>query len=1024
MSVNLGTVYSKSSLYTPSQKKIVKSSNGTLLLFVWTELQKIQYKKSTDDGDTWGAWITVEDSLVTSGNTHDVIIDDSDNIYIAWVYNSGNIYVRKLTYVSGTTWTVEDRKTISLSGITWNLSIIKRPSGQLFVTYGRTHSGINDLYAAWSDDDGENWDGSFVEVTTGYANFSGIYSIEVGTDIWAIIRYSGGNLIYKIWNDGTETWGSNQTIATSIPTNIGTMSVGKVSDSEIYVSVATSNGIKVYKYTGSWDSGTLLSDNVNDGYSSVSIVGNKPVVAWNDYDGSNYNIAYRLWDGEDWESQVDLPYETGSYVSNSTIDSDSGTLYIAWIAGTGAPYTLYFDSIIFATEVLSDINNDFRFVKNYALDDITNDFRFVGIASIYNINNDFRLTGATLEDIDNDFRTISSITRLYINNDFRFSQVLLPDINNKINTSKLQLNNINNNFVFVKSPTLYNIANIINIISEQPLNINNDIRTKKEELNNITNDFRMIADWQIPGDVGFQSLGKEYIKVYIDSVEQTDAVIDSASIAKILNGTHTATFDLGRAYDSTKPDMEAMVEIKYKDWVLYKGYIIDISPTASPEAIKIGCNDKYWTQNKTNKYFFIGHKPQDKEENYYNTINEGLSSECDFTTDIGNFIPQTMTFFGQGESDCISGLVQNAGNFGWFYKEDETKKLWQAGKGDIVNIEAQSIGKNIGLYQIVKHQFRETIDGLVNKFRVQMGEKTIKRLTNTRNSYWTEDYWLSASPAWASNLEILARNSSNWYGWDYPEPEAGEKYKDVFRKYNLTWLDPKIESYTDKYPPEVSISSNSWTYIWNANGFIADEKILEGFTIDYENETITFNQPIYFYLKNTVDELDTVRRAEVRLKLWKNRYFTYTTYIGEDPETEIGNPLMFFTEKIGDYSETILKVLDLSGLSIQKGATYIDSRDVKHEIVSWDDTEFAKDYANWQLNKTADKKITGSIDITLDAFLFYNIDLSKRIMIDGVIDNPLNITSITMHLNSFTVTLGLESFREYKRSVSVPSRGE
>ncbi len=51
MSVNLGTVYSKSSLYTPSQKKIVKSSNGTLLLFVWTELQKIQYKKSTDDGD-------------------------------------------------------------------------------------------------------------------------------------------------------------------------------------------------------------------------------------------------------------------------------------------------------------------------------------------------------------------------------------------------------------------------------------------------------------------------------------------------------------------------------------------------------------------------------------------------------------------------------------------------------------------------------------------------------------------------------------------------------------------------------------------------------------------------------------------------------------------------------------------------------------------------------------------------------------------------------------------------------------
>ena len=1020
MSVNLGTSTSQYATTRACQRKIVKASNGTLLLFVTTTVNKIQYKKSTDNGDSWGAWIDVETTYAQSSSSGiDVVIDDSDNIYLVWINTNNTVYLKKLTYSAGA-WSVGTRRTVSTTTY-WLPTIVKRSSGQLFVTHAHTHSGINDLHACWSDDDGVTWNESFHQVSTGYLNFNDISSIIIGTTVWAIIKYGATNLIYNIWDDNTNTWGSNQTIA-SVSQYYGRLGVGKVSDSEIYVATDTGSGIKVFKYTGTWDSGTLLSDGSTDVSSSVSIVDNKPVVIWADYDGSQYDIAYRKWDGSIWEAQVDITSDAPKDFFPSTIESDTSTLYVCWTTGSSSPYTLYFDKVIFTTEVISDINNDFRSLKLFAFDDIANDFRLTGTASAYNIDNDFRLTGATLDDITNDFRTISNIIRLDISNKFNLRQVLLPDINNKFNTSILQINDINNKFSFVKLPTLYNVNNIVNIIAETLPDVNNDIRTQKLELNNISNDFRLIAPWQIPGDAGFQSLGKTYIKVYIDSVEQTDANIDSASISKILNGTHTATFELGRAYDSTKPDMEAVVEIKYNDWVLYNGYVIDISPTSSPESIRISCNDKYWKQNKTNKYFFVGHKPQDGTENYYNTINEALITECSFTTDIGNFIPQTMDSFGQGESDCISALTQNAGNFGWFYKEDESKKLWEAGKGDIINIEAQAIGSNIGLHQIIRHRFRETIDGLVNKLRVQMGERTIRRHTHTHSSYWTDYHWITATPAWDSELERLAKT---WgYGWNYPEPDAGEKYKDVFRKYNLTWLNPEIESYSDKYPPEVIISNTYWANYWDAQGFVPDEKVLEGFTIDYENEIITFNKPIYSYLKNIIDELDAVRSPIISLRLWKNRYFTYTTYIGEDPETEIGNPLMFFTDKIGDYPETIMKVLDLSSLSIQFGATYIDVRDVKHEIISWDDTEFAKDYSNWQLSKTADKKITGSIDITLDTFLFYDIDLSKRIMIDGVIDNPLNITSISIDINNFIVTLNLESFREFERSVSLPGRGE
>lgn len=676
-----------------------------------------------------------------------------------------------------------------------------------------------------------------------------------------------------------------------------------------------------------------------------------------------------------------------------------------------------------ATEFIFDINNDFRLLETWSFGDVNNDFRMVSTLAYYDINNDFRLTGASLYDINNDFRLIPDNTiKIDINNDFRLNLEPLHNIDNKFNLVSLQTNDINNKFNLVKEPVFTDISNIFNLVDQTLPDINNDFRCQKLEKNDINNDFRLVADWQIAGDAGFQSLGKTYVKIYINSIEQTDANIDSISITKVLNGTHVAAFELGRAYDNTKPDMEAVVEIKYNDWVLYKGYVVDISPTSKPEAIRISCHDKYWKQNKTNKYFFVGHKPQDNKENYYNTIKEGLSSECSFDVDVGNFIPQTINCFGQGESNCITSLIQDAGNFGWFYKEDETKKLWEAGKGDIINIEPQSIGTNVKLHQIIKHQFRETINGLVNKLRVQMGEKTLKRFTNTYNSYWTEVYWIYAYPDWDSSLEQLAKNSNTYYGWDYPEPDAGEKYKDVFRKYRLEILNSELESYSDKYPPEVEIISGYEDYLWTPNGFELDGKILEGFTIDYENETLVFNEPLFLCKKNSIDEINRIKRPIIKLKLWKNKYYTYTTYIGENPETEVSNPLMFFTDKIGTYPETIFGILDLSSLSIQQGATWIDNQDVKHEIISWDDTDFAKDFSNWQLSKTADIKITGSVDITLDAFLFYDIDLSKRIMIDGVIDNPLNITSI--NINGFIVTIGLESFRDFERSINLQSRGE
>jgi len=586
----------------------------------------------------------------------------------------------------------------------------------------------------------------------------------------------------------------------------------------------------------------------------------------------------------------------------------------------------------------------------------------------------------------------------------------------------------------IETPPTYTVVsdvfNLFNLAGSSIGDIDNDIRTHKIEINNVSNDFRLIADWQIPGDTGFQSLGKTYIKVYIDSVEQTDVDINNLSITKIVNGTHTASFELGRAYDATKPSMEATVEIKYNDFVIYKGYIINISPTDSPESIRVSCNDKYWKQNKTNKYFFVGHKPQDDKEKYYNTIQEALSSEMSYSVDIGNFIPQTLSLFAEGESNCISSLLQNAGNFGWFYKEDETKKLWTAGQGDIINLETQSIGTNIGLYQILRHQFSESVEGIVNKFRVQMGEKTIRKFdssggTKSYGGYDHRHYFGFAEPAWSGTYD-------NTYG----STSDDDNKEDIFVKYHLPALDSELESYTDRYPPQIELyQPGSYSY-----GFPSGV-MTKGFTIDYENKLLILDEPLFAYNTDSEGNVTSVRRPGIKLSLWKKKYYSYTSSPSEDPESEESNPLLFFTDKMGTYSDTIIKSLDLSGLSIQEGYTYYwwrvpgypkgvhypisgGIKEVEEHVPSWDDTEFAEDYADWELSKNCDKKVSGSIDITLDAFLFYNIDLSKRIMIDGVIDNPLNITSILIDTSNFIVTLNLESIRYYKRTVSLQSRGE
>jgi len=614
-----------------------------------------------------------------------------------------------------------------------------------------------------------------------------------------------------------------------------------------------------------------------------------------------------------------------------------------------------------------------------------------------------------------------------LSDNFELILTVRKDITQKIRTVKEEEIDIDQKINIATRSFSY-LANVVGVVNDNLSDVDNDVRTYAQSTYNMENDVRVLADYQIPGDAGFQSLGKEYVKVYIDSIEQTDIDVDSITITKIVNGSHTASFELGRAYDSTKPAMEAVVQIYYHNWLLYKGYITEITPASSPEAIKINCNDKYWKNNRNKVYFFVGHKPRDNKEKYYYRISDALSTGIGWNPGIGYFIPETMNLFGTGTSDALTNLIQNCGNYAWYYDETETRKLWKAGSGSIIELEEQSIGTNLGLYQVLNHQFKDNVRNIVNKLRVQMGDRVIRRFNDTGGtkeypSYIYEYYQLQALPDWDEDYEKLSKDSidSDGYGWDYHPSDQNDLYKDVFKKYNLRFLEDETASWTDRYPPQVEILI-PFSLWWEAS---VEEGILtEGFTIDYDNGKLIFNEPIYLFEKNEYGEIERVRAPEITLKLWKKQYYSNTEDDADDPESDISNPLMFFTDKVGSYSVTVIDQLQLTNLSIQYGGRYKDADGNTVVVPSWNDTYYAQDLAYWQLSNSAYKEVAGSINLTLDAVVAYGINLSNRINIDGVTDSALNIQSMTYNISDFQVNIQLKNGQVYNRTVSIPSHGE
>lgn len=324
-----------------NQRKIVKTSSGALVLFAnlgTTSGTRVRYAVSTDYGATWGSWNLAYNSF--DATSFSLYIDGSDNIY--FVCNANNdVYSIKFTYTGSNTWSTGSTITVTTSN--WISPVItKRSNGDFYVTaiQGSGTTGAN-IYR--STNDTASWTNvKNLSISPGATQSGGIVIFPVGSDIQVLALQ---NSIIHCYTGADTTWTDYNSITG--PSNTSSCLGGvKKDDNNIWIGIRTSSGIVVHYYNGStWDAGTAISNNSNDASPALSLVSGQPWIVWKDYDGANYNIAYRKWNGASWDAQVLLTNDSAVDFYPNVMESATN-LYVYYMTGSSSPYTLYFDTVV------------------------------------------------------------------------------------------------------------------------------------------------------------------------------------------------------------------------------------------------------------------------------------------------------------------------------------------------------------------------------------------------------------------------------------------------------------------------------------------------------------------------------------------------------------------------------------------------------------------------------------------------------------------------------------------------------
>jgi hypothetical protein len=299
--------------------------------------KEIYYKRSTDSGESWGS-----DTRLTndSDNSEYPSIGVSGcDVHIAWYDDrDGNneIYYKRSTD-NGTSWGSDTR-------LTNNSSTSYRPSiaisgSYVHIAWYDMRNGNNEVYYKRSTDNGGSW-GSDTRLTNN--STSSLYPCVAASGnnvhiVWYDNPHGNYEIYYKRSTDNGGSWGSdirltNNSASSFYPcvwasgNNVHVVWYDmRDGNYEIYYKRSTNNG-------GSWGSDTRLTNNSALSYRpSVTALGNDVHVVWRDMRDGNAEIYHKVStdNGGSWGSDTRLTNDSGTSMYPTIALSDNYA-HVVW----------------------------------------------------------------------------------------------------------------------------------------------------------------------------------------------------------------------------------------------------------------------------------------------------------------------------------------------------------------------------------------------------------------------------------------------------------------------------------------------------------------------------------------------------------------------------------------------------------------------------------------------------------------------------------------------------------------------
>ncbi len=369
--------------FTPNNNAWSLAANGDVLHVIWWDFRdgnwEIYYKRSADGGTSWGADTRLTNASNDSWNPS--VSVSGQVVHVVWMdRRDGNyeIYYKRSTD-EGVSWGADTRLTND-PAISGGPSV--SVSGQVvYVVWYDSRDGGNEIYYKRSTDGGVSW-GADTRLTNDPANSlwpSVSVSGQVVHVVWMDTRNGSNNyeIYYKRSTDGGNNWEAD-TRLTNDPVHSVYPSVsvsGQVvhvvwndlrdGNYEIYYKRSTDGGVN-------WGADTRLT-NAPD-YSqnpSVSVSGQVVHVLWNDLRDGNSEIYYkRSTDGGiNWEADTRLTNDP-AYSSGCIVSVSGVVVHVVWYDQRNGNYEIYYKrnptgNVVGIININSEVPNQYSLSQNY-----------------------------------------------------------------------------------------------------------------------------------------------------------------------------------------------------------------------------------------------------------------------------------------------------------------------------------------------------------------------------------------------------------------------------------------------------------------------------------------------------------------------------------------------------------------------------------------------------------------------------------------------------------------------------------